>query len=415
MSNADMVKVNALIESVPEIKSWLTHVQNKATTAYDLYRFCQWAHKSPMELLALKNNPGNLTAERLLDSFVADEESGFTNSVKCRISASVKSFFKWNYKDLARASGAVTYEKVKPTNLPTRENLRKLWNWCLSPRDRALITFVASTAIAKGSIVQLKWLHLEPDWEKVDLPCINLPSALLKGHGRGRYKGVQQVTFLTPEAKRDLLIYREWIEGKIGRALTGDDNIFLNSSRPYEPLTYGHLGNITLRLSREANVPFSWHDARRFVNTALEQINISPNWARKIRGRKVRGEEAPYSRPAIDQLREKFKEAVSLLEFTTERQIVIPPEVQERLKALEDEQRGLKRQYGLSYRKIPELRAKNKPKIPEEPEDKKPDCPDGEHCPEFKQIIEGELLTYLKAGWQIEHNLANGQVIMRRD
>lgn len=53
----------------------------------------------------------------------------------------------------------------------------------------------------------------------------------------------------------------------------------------------------------------------------------------------------------------------------------------------------------------------------EEPmsEDKKSDCTDGEHCPEFKQIGEDELLTYLKAGWMIEHNLANGSVIIRRE
>lgn len=51
----------------------------------------------------------------------------------------------------------------------------------------------------------------------------------------------------------------------------------------------------------------------------------------------------------------------------------------------------------------------------EESEDKKSDCSDGKHCPEFKQVGEAELLTYLKAGWQITHNLANGQVIISHD
>ncbi len=38
---------------------------------------------------------------------------------------------------------------------------------------------------------------------------------------------------------------------------------------------------------------------------------------KKIRGRKVREEESPYSQPEIEKLREKYKEAVPLLQFTT--------------------------------------------------------------------------------------------------
>ena len=58
----------------------------------------------------------------------------------------------------------------------------------------------------------------------------------------------------------------------------------------------------------------------------------------KIRGRKVRDEEAPYSQPAIEQLREKFREAVSLLEFTTEKPTVTKEMLKEEImRALEEE------------------------------------------------------------------------------
>jgi len=396
-------KIYAWAENIPEVKSWLTKIQSKKAGAFDLYRFCEWAHKTPTELLALKDNPSSKAAETLLDNFITESE--FTNAVTFNLVNAVKSFFKWNYRDLARASGSIELIKVKPTNLPNKANLRKLRDWCQNPRDRSLITFTASTAVAKGSIVQLKWSHLEEGWEKIDLPCVNLPSEIIKGHGRGKYKDVKQTSFLTPEAKRDLLVYKEWIEQRIGRTLTGDDNIFLETDEPFNPVTYGRLGTLIWELSRSAGVVFSWHDARRYVNTALEQINISPNWARKIRGRKVKGEEAPYSRPAIDQLREKFREAVPLLEFVSEKQVTIPPEVAEKLKALEEEQRKLKRKYGIQYRKMK----------PNPEENRKPDCPDGVNCPEFKQIKETELLAYLKEGWQIEHNCVNRQVIIRRE
>jgi hypothetical protein len=100
--------------------------------------------------------------------------------------------------------------------------------------------------------------------------------------------------------KRDLINYKEWLERNMGRSVTPEDNVFRETYAPYNPASYQSLGFLIWTLSQSAGVPFSWHDARRWVNTALEQIGISPNWARKIRGRMVRGEESPYSQPAID-------------------------------------------------------------------------------------------------------------------
>jgi len=40
-------------------------------------------------------------------------------------------------------------------------------------------------------------------------------------------------------------------------------------------------------------------------------------------------------------------------------------------------------------------------------------CPNGEHC-EYRQIHESELLQHFKDGWQIVHNLGNGDVIVKR-
>jgi hypothetical protein len=403
-------------ETYAEVKRWLAKLQEKDKNVFSLKRFCEWCGKTPTELLALKRDPASKDAEKLLDTFVADENTGFSNSVKVFIVTAVKSFFKHNYCDLARASGAISLEKIKPYNKPSKENLRKLWSWALNPRDKALLTFTCSTAIAKETLTKLKWQHLEDNWENVDLPCVNVPSELLKGHGLGKYKGVKQITFLTPEAKRDLKNYKEWLEQKMGRKLSGEDHIFLNTFEPYVPMAYVRLGVLIWRLGKSAGVSFSWHDARRYVNTALEEIRINPNWARKIRGRKVRGEEAPYSQPAIKDLREKFREAVPLLEFTSETQGVAK-ELEQRVKALEKfketltpEQRELMTKSGLRLRK--------KERVGEPPKEAE-NCEDGAHCEaakhcDFKQITEAELLSHLNAGYVIVHNLQNGEVIVRK-
>ena len=69
------------------------------------------------------------------------------------------------------------------------------------------------------------------------------------------------------------------------------------------------------------------------------------NWAGKIRDRKVRGEEVPHSQPAIGQLREKFREAVPLLQFTVEP--LVPKEIQDAIATHEEESKKLKTQYGM--------------------------------------------------------------------
>jgi len=397
------------VEKYPEVKRWLAKIQMKEDNVTHFHNFCEWCGKQPPELLGLKDDRASTEAEELLDDFVADEETGFPNSVKWRMTIAVKSFFKHNYRDLAKACGKMTLEKVKPYNKPRKEDLRKLWLWMQNPRDKSLITFICSTAIAKETITKIKWKHLQENWENIELPWIDIPDKLLKGHGIGKYKGVRQITFLTPEAKRDLILYKEWIEAKIGRKLTSEDHIFLSTFEPYGAIHYSRLGNMIWKLSRKAGVPFSWHDARRYVNTALEEIRIPINWAKRIRGRKVSGEEAPYSLPAKEQLREKFREALPSLEFTIEKRET-SRQMDERLKVIETAMADLTPEEKETFKKrIGELRKAKHVK----PENE--DCGDGEHCESaFKEIGETELLTHLQSGWRIEHNLQNGRVIIRK-
>jgi len=393
--------INLWASQYPEVTRWLTKIQKKADSALWLCHFCQWAHKTPLELLRLKEkDPSANNAEKLLDDFCGTNLADFTHAEKYNTAIAVKSFFKHNYRALEKAAGVITFQKQKAYNALSKEGLRKLWQLALNPRDRAIISFTTSTGIAKETLTNLTWGHLEESWETKDLPCINIGPELLKGHGMGKYQNVRQITFLTPEARRDLIVYRDWVQDKIGRKLTAQDNIWLSTYKPYEPLSYQMLGNQVNILAHKAKVPFSLHDGRRWVTTALESIGISPNWARKIRGRKVRGEEAPYSQPLIDQLRAKFKEAVSLLEFTSETP-TLPKDVQEKLAALEEAQRKLKAEYGI-------FRQSGKLRKPREP----PDCPDGEHCQRI--VSEGELAKFLGEGYKVQAVLPSGAIVVDR-
>jgi hypothetical protein len=406
--------VNDVIEKwaskYPKVMTWLSKLQRKQMNAWQLWFYCKAVDKTPDELLTLKSkDPSSKDAEYLLDNFLARQD--VLHTVKLKTSIAVKSFYKHNYCDLARACGQISFEKQKPYRKHTKEEMLKIYRSAQNPRDRALITFVWSSAIARESLTKIQWKHLEPDWEKQEIPHIGLPSELIKGHGKGKYKGVEQHTFLTPEAKRDLIEYKDWLERVKGVEITAEMNIWIQIEKPFKPLYYNAFSKIEQTLSRTSGVPFSWHDARRYVETALEEIKIHPNWARKIRGRKVRGEEAPYSRPAIDQLRKAFREAVPLLEFTQPTslmQLKERQEVVERLNAkmmegqpLNEKDKADMKRHGIA---MPMFRKKAV-----KTEHNGGDC--GE---QFEQIKESQLLSYLKAGWTIVKELQNGEVIVRR-
>jgi hypothetical protein len=97
----------------PEVKRWLGKLQSKKTNAWYLWQFCKWAKKTPTELLALKTNLANTWAEQLLDDFTIAETPQFTNPIKFNITIAVKSFFKHNYRDLAKASGKFTLKQQR--------------------------------------------------------------------------------------------------------------------------------------------------------------------------------------------------------------------------------------------------------------------------------------------------------------
>jgi len=391
------------------VRVWLSRLQEKAQNAWNLWLFCKTVGKDPNELLALKDDPKSRDAEYLLDNFVADEQ--LTNSIKVKVAISVKSFYKHNYRDLAKASGQISFIKKGPYRRHSKEELLRIYRATQNPRDRALITFTWSTGIARGSLQKIQWKHLEPNWEKQELPHIGLPDKLIKGHGVGRYRGVEQHTFLTPEAKQDLVDYKDWLEKKRAVNVTPEDYIFVQTCKPYRPLVWGTFSQIASELSLRSGVKFSWHDGRRYVETALEETKINPNWARKIRGRKVRGEEAPYSRPAVEQLRAAYKEAVPLLEFTQPTTLMA---MQRRQEVLERLQAKWMSGEPLSPEERAEAEHHHIRLFKRAPKRTRTETNGGDCGEQYLQIPEDQLLEHLRAGWTIVKELKSGEVIVRR-
>ena len=302
----------------PCVLAWLQKLNGtKAYRALRLCYFCLWAKMTPDQLLDLKRNRDCLDAEHLVDRFAV--ESPFPKSTTWTCLIAVKSFFRKSYQQLESECGRFEYVVQNCHSFPSLTERLDVYRACFNQRDRALVCVVFTSGLALETLSKLRWNHFEKDWRTQDYPHISIPSELLKGHGVGKYRGVRQETFVTPLVKLELLKYRDWMTRHCGMIWQDDMNVFLRVNRKpgtaYEPLTWNGLACLILAISRRANVKFSIHDGRRIVETALESVSCPRNWVQKIKGRKVRGEDAPYSRPAVEQLRTKYREALGELEF----------------------------------------------------------------------------------------------------
>jgi len=317
-----------------EVQKWLRKISSDYTKNYysrALVRYCEAVAKSPRQLLELKKMSKDHDAEDLLDDFIDQaKRANAKNSVLWNISKAVKSFYKWNYFDLARAAGNIDVQQVRAYRVPDKNGILRYLEG-LNMRDRALVVLASSTGIAEGSIPLLKWRHIEGLDSEV--PHIALTGDMVKGHNSGRYAGLEQHTFLTPHAKRTLLDYRAWRERKDKTVLGPDDYVFVTVEEPIGPLSLSAIRNMMDRHSEAIGLKYSYHDFRRFVETALERAGLHPNLVKKILRHKVKGQEAAYSQPKIEELRAAYKQAIPLLDLGVSEQ----PEIEKTVKQLTEQ------------------------------------------------------------------------------
>lgn len=141
-------------KNYPKVMTWIAKLQKEEQSAWFLWLYCKSTGKTPDELLALKSDPRSLEAEELLDNFVADNTLDIPNSIKVNVAISAKSFYEHHYHGLAKKSGGIELLKIKPYRKHSKEELLKIYRAAQNPRDRALITFTWSSAIAKESLIK---------------------------------------------------------------------------------------------------------------------------------------------------------------------------------------------------------------------------------------------------------------------
>lgn len=320
---------NEFVEAQPLIGLWLKGLARGTRYNYTraMIMYTEFCGMTPQELLDLKEN-GGLGAERLLDRFVAMAEGLSEPRKKIAVTA-VHSFYKSNYLDLAARSGYSKVEYVSADNqrCPTQDELRKM---VLNAhiRNDAIVNVISSGGFRAGTVLKLNWgdFHELWTWDGQTPIYVFVDSARLKGGG---YRGtVEQHCFMTAHAAEVLLRYAEWYRSK--RELTDESPLFISRGANQHIQSFQRMGKLALWTAVTSLGPYSPHDLRRYNQTQLEAARIDPNWIKKMQGKKRRGEDNPYSRPKIEQMRKLFNIAEPHLTMAPPRAQIDPMELRKK-------------------------------------------------------------------------------------
>lgn len=398
-----------------DVQNWLGNIESPKTRSEyvkHLIRYCHTMEMTPKQLIELKQDSTDHKAEKLLNKYVRiAQKNNYSNNMTWSCVVAVKSFYKWNLEQLESACGKVSRTKIKPYRTPDKDSVKAFLEGS-HIRDKALITLIASTGISEGSIPSLKWSHVWEDLieNRKEIPHIALTSVEIKGGGKGSYQNVEQHTFLTPYASETLLKYKAWIERKMKRKITPNDPMFTTLVRPFKKLELITIRAIFIRRSNETGIAFSCHDFRRFVQTELEHARLQPNWIKKILRHKVKGEEAPYSRPKIEQLRNAYREAIPYLDLSEKPKLTKEDIRKEAVSAIPDEiLEPIAKERGITLEQLKIIMARGKlEKGKEELEPlKSHDC-------QFI-ISEDQLEGYLTKGFRFVSVLPSGKILVSNE
>ena len=401
------------IDSDELISSWLEGLAEGTRMNYarTMMRYTRFHSLTTQQLIEL-NEGGGKDAEKLLDAYMIGVD--LPESRKKNDAAAVHSFYKAHYADLAARSGfsKVRYVKQKVDICPTQEEGREITRNA-HIRNDALINVLSSGGFRVGTAAKLKWGDFKELWDCDEQKSvwdgktpvyIGIESKRLKGEG---YKGsVEQHTFMTAHACRVLLKYIKWYRSK--RKLDCDSLLFISLSATKGHPAFTEMNSDGLRMALKSLGPYTSHDYRRFAQTQLETARVNPNWIRKMQGKKLKGEEDPYSRPKIEQLREAFAAAES---FLTLAEPVAMDEKERRIQGVIDSAIIA----GMSAERADQLRIlfKQKKYTPKQAAEA---IQEELHTGRVEQRIinEDELANHLSHGWRFVASLGNGRIVVER-
>jgi len=346
-------------EQSEAIQYWMDSLPGKDgyhTTKYqwkhNLFKFCEWADKTPDELIAerkeeAKSDDGKVQhrKEMLVKKYLKhlEEERQLAPNTRRTYFTAIRSFFQRNYLPLTfmRREGPPLMRVQEGSRAATKQEIKKMCD-VSNPRIRALILFIKDTGLAESDVAKMNIGGLGvKTLEEVE--ALKAPVPIMV---RRKKTKVLTMTFLGSEALEALkttfeIRARGSPEIKIRRygmhevkggippeTLTVESPLFRSYGKFLHTLKgKGEIAHLTPHaisvLIRKAAITagvwrkgFSAHALRRYFQTTLETVGINGNWIKIMMGHKLPGPEDAYSRPTVEMLMEAYKRAMGALSIS---------------------------------------------------------------------------------------------------
>ena len=229
-------------------KKWYNTFRSEATKALYIERlehYCKTVAKNPDELINLKieglkniNSEKEWQAEDLLDNYLYSPDTNLTIHLKSLALSAVKSFYKANWRDLNPNVGSKIELPEPKKRTPKLNDVLAMEEAVFHKRDKAILWFLESAPFRQGTLTKLLWKDLKStetliketreeakghDWTTLEddaetakaIPYyLVIEGARMKGGGKGKYKGVKQISFLHAYAAEKLEKYKQELMSK---------------------------------------------------------------------------------------------------------------------------------------------------------------------------------------------------------
>ena len=317
------------ITSYPSVGRWLSRVLSRRTRSegtvrvylFHLRKFCEWAKKSPDELITehLKNQESPVEAVRRLHEELVTQYFLFLESTK-KLSrntailahATIRSFYKANYAPLkleTPESWPTRHDKI-----PTRAEVQAMLKAAKTPLEKAILAFSAQSGQRVGVIISLRY-HMVKEALADDGPGrIHVPSDLKDAKGHLVNKRRQNYDFFIGEDAKSLL--KSYLETR--GQLHGDDLVFVNPRRirgrtvALDDEAVNRMLKTASRTSGQSvatSRTVHHHVLRKYFQTAMEEAGVAANWYNYMMGHVLPKTQQAYSKPSLEQLKSAYARA----------------------------------------------------------------------------------------------------------
>ena len=236
-------------------------------------RFVSWLESQGI------TDPSEVTA-RYVRAYLAELAPSLADSTLHGHARAIKTLLRfWHGEGYTPQAVKFDMPKIADKKLPVldSEDLKRVLTACSTPRDKALVMFLADTGVRRAELLSLKWADLDMSTGAI---------RILKGKGN-KYR----VVFCGAKTRRALLKYR--------RSTEQDERIF--------PLKTGGLRSALVRISRRAGIHVTPHALRRTFATLALRTGMSIAHVSSLLGHAEISTTQIYLRLLVDDLQEAHK------------------------------------------------------------------------------------------------------------